>query len=302
MNSTVTQLLLEMTQQQAQLLGSLQAINQRHYRSRRARRFRCGTSSRSAAGVLGAHPTAAGSSIETASEPAAASSAPAATTAAAVSQATLAQADGAAVASATPPVPLPMPAIARADSTGSVPHTASATSNADRPHLERTVLHTSPPAPQTVTSLAPPRRAVAGRCRHANSMRAARRAVTLPLLHDGAAGRPEAFYRAQDAVARRLPTALMPEELWQRDGVDGSDGSMGAAGETHRQRQIDASVTTLTEHDTPASDSSTANLCVICLEGVADAVFYRCGHRTACLRCAHYLRYERQCGARMPRT
>lgn len=34
--------------------------------------------------------------------------------------------------------------------------------------------------------------------------------------------------------------------------------------------------------------------CLLCLENAADAVLYRCGHRCACLRCAHYLRYEKQ--------
>ena len=40
--------------------------------------------------------------------------------------------------------------------------------------------------------------------------------------------------------------------------------------------------------------SSSAKLCVVCAEGDADAVFYRCGHRACCLRCAHYLRFEKQ--------
>lgn len=34
--------------------------------------------------------------------------------------------------------------------------------------------------------------------------------------------------------------------------------------------------------------------CILCLENDADAVLYRCGHRCACLRCAHFLRYEKK--------
>ena len=33
--------------------------------------------------------------------------------------------------------------------------------------------------------------------------------------------------------------------------------------------------------------------CLICAEQPADAVLYRCGHRCACLRCAHFMRHER---------
>lgn len=40
--------------------------------------------------------------------------------------------------------------------------------------------------------------------------------------------------------------------------------------------------------------SSTAKLCLLCEEQPADAVLYRCGHRCACLRCAHYMRHQRQ--------
>jgi len=43
-----------------------------------------------------------------------------------------------------------------------------------------------------------------------------------------------------------------------------------------------------------AGSSTSARLCVVCTEGEADAVFYRCGHRACCLRCAHYLRFEKQ--------
>ena len=39
---------------------------------------------------------------------------------------------------------------------------------------------------------------------------------------------------------------------------------------------------------------STAKLCLLCEEQPADAVLYRCGHRCACLRCAHYMRHQRQ--------
>ena len=35
------------------------------------------------------------------------------------------------------------------------------------------------------------------------------------------------------------------------------------------------------------------SMCILCLDSAADCVLYRCGHRCACLRCAHYLRHEK---------
>ena len=42
-----------------------------------------------------------------------------------------------------------------------------------------------------------------------------------------------------------------------------------------------------------SASPSRAKLCLLCENQPADAVLYRCGHRCACLQCAHFMRYER---------
>lgn len=75
-----------------------------------------------------------------------------------------------------------------------------------------------------------------------------------------------------------------------------AEGRCGhAAHEEPISHAISHAISSAVDSSPPStSRPSTSRVCVICCEHEADAVLYRCGHRCACLRCAHYLRFERQ--------
>jgi hypothetical protein len=67
----------------------------------------------------------------------------------------------------------------------------------------------------------------------------------------------------------------------------GSGGRDAAA----RGRSPSATLPAELEKRRPAAPPAAA--CILCESAPANAVLYRCGHRCACLQCAHYLRHER---------
>ena len=78
------------------------------------------------------------------------------------------------------------------------------------------------------------------------------------------------------------PPPRRPEELdtCQVDGAQRRTAELNTWPAAPRRREETAAVE--------------GRICVICADREADAVLYRCGHRCACLRCAHYLRHDRQ--------
>jgi hypothetical protein len=108
------------------------------------------------------------------------------------------------------------------------------------------------------------------------------------------------------SIGRSLGRSIGRSKLRRISGSRGGTarGSLGASG-GRRTRSTDRACDDDDDGDPSATGwsapsplsprpSSTAKLCLLCEEQPADAVLYRCGHRCACLRCAHYMRHQRQ--------
>ena len=103
--------------------------------------------------------------------------------------------------------------------------------------------------------------------------------------HPGAAKRRKgrarlSVHQRARAGPEKRPDARSARALSHLD--DGAESCRGAGDAAHAGPNPPPS----------ARLESIAKPCLVCEELPADAVLYRCGHRCACLRCAHFMRYE----------